>query len=277
MKRLADWIELRMRAQETPRQTGDEIMDTCRFTHPFREWDLTTRELRRIQPKHASYEDILFNYLWLRLTCKPEHPRRVGWIYGRKITTELRALLNSDACFTRSFICSAALPGYTRAESVVNCLENVAMQDAVLHDIVGEPTIQNAFKVLQCLPLVGKFTAYEIACDMRYVGPLELATDTRTWANVGPGSGRGLEMLDLVPCVTNMRKCLTYLYAKLPGKCLRPLAPPELHRFGYRTICLELREVEHSLCETMKYLRAKDGGFVKKWTPRSPGLTAEPL
>ena len=95
--------------------------------------------------------------------------------------------------------------------------------------------------------------AYEMVSDMRHTRLLEDATDIRTWANPGPGAKRGLQRLGLpykkdADAITSMRSLLAltddgYHYT------LAPHVPRPL----------EMRDIEHSLCEFDKYCRVKFG------------------
>jgi len=100
---------------------------------------------------------------------------------------------------------------------------------------------------------LGGFGAYEIVCDLRYTSVLEHATDKMIWCNPGPGAIRGLYRLlgreittkSNATCLPvpkdweeQTRKLLAIVQRELPD------LPP-----------FEMREIEHSLCETDKYLR----------------------
>lgn len=109
-------------------------------------------------------------------------------------------------------------------------------------------SLEAATKALMPYHGWGPFTAYEVACDLRWTRYLCDAPDKMTWANAGPGARRGLNRLAGRPvnaglsndqAVVEMRKLLAYISARWPK--------------GW--VPLELREIEHSLCELQKYAR----------------------
>jgi hypothetical protein len=72
-----------------------------------------------------------------------------------------------------------------------------------------------------------------------------------TWANMGPGAQRGLRRLGL-PCKNQADgvESMRYLLA-----VSQPLYGPK----GHHVPPLEMRDIEHSLCEFDKYCRVKFG------------------
>jgi hypothetical protein len=99
----------------------------------------------------------------------------------------------------------------------------------------------------------GGFMAYEVACDLRYTRYLKSAPDLRTWAHAGPGAKRGLNRLlgkgaKERPFLSDAAaaESMCWLLGKIDAAW--PHAP-----------ALELREIEHSLCEFDKYERARLG------------------
>jgi hypothetical protein len=101
---------------------------------------------------------------------------------------------------------------------------------------------------------IGGFMAYEVACDLRWCpGWLEHAPDRNSWANLGPGAKRGLNRL----CGRPLEASIRNEQALVEMQYLLDLSPIYLGQ-GFPEP-LEMREIEHSLCETDKYLRVKNG------------------
>lgn len=102
--------------------------------------------------------------------------------------------------------------------------------------------------------------AYEIVTDMRHTRLLEDATDIYTWANPGPGAKRGLRRLGLpstpdAKAITSMRGLLerhVYIAEQFDDK---DADGAELSNLPM----VEMRDIEHSLCEFDKYCRVKFG------------------
>lgn len=101
----------------------------------------------------------------------------------------------------------------------------------------------------------GGFMSYEVACDLRWAeGWLDEAPDIYTWANPGPGAKRGLNRIFDRPLkssaadqhfVREMKLLLdSAIFYEWSVEFPRPL---------------EMRDIEHSLCEFDKWLRATNG------------------
>lgn len=103
----------------------------------------------------------------------------------------------------------------------------------------------------------GGFMSYEVVSDLRHTPFLQEAQDIYTWANPGPGAKRGLNRLlgrdkdrpmnDQV-AIRSMKDLLFEAQN-------RNWPDPISHYFTN----LEMRDIEHSLCEVDKYLRVFKG------------------
>jgi hypothetical protein len=93
--------------------------------------------------------------------------------------------------------------------------------------------------------------AYEVVTDLRHTRYLRAAPDIYDWANAGPGALRGLNRLlgrDLnAPVADRAVTLMRAIYAE--QDTYRAAHVPRL----------EMRDIEHSLCELDKYLRVKQG------------------
>jgi len=103
------------------------------------------------------------------------------------------------------------------------------------------------------IPAIGNFLSYEIVTDLRHTRYLQNADDIYIWANPGNGAKRGImrifygRLLKKIPdnnhCIEVMQNLLqmsvTYLSVGFPK--------------------LEMRDIEHTLCEFDKYERTRLG------------------
>ena len=113
-------------------------------------------------------------------------------------------------------------------------------------------TIEGAVGALLPYYGFGPFIAYEVACDLRYCpGWLDGADDKLTWANPGPGARRGLNRLA-------GRELNTKLSTDLCVMEMQDLLEDISDEWEHGPE-LELREIEHSLCEFDKYERVRLG------------------
>lgn len=121
----------------------------------------------------------------------------------------------------------------------------------------GHATLQGAHAALLRYPGLGGFMAYEVVCDLRYTHLLWDAPDVLTWCNPGPGAIRGLLRLLERPFEKGNNSTSpprpkdwdAQMIALLAAtRAALPRMPP-----------FEMREIEHSLCEWDKYMRALSG------------------
>ena len=94
-----------------------------------------------------------------------------------------------------------------------------------------------------------------VVCDARYTRygrNVPWLQDARTWAHAGPGAKRGLNRLRGFPAKAPMRDAEALVWMRL--LLTKSIGP----RWDWRPT-LEMREIEHSLCEFDKYERTRLG------------------
>jgi hypothetical protein len=101
----------------------------------------------------------------------------------------------------------------------------------------------------------GSFMSYEVVTDMRWTRYLENAPDIHTWANAGPGAKRGLNRI----FGRELTKGLSQDKANSEMQWLLKESAKHLHPQLHDLDNIEMRDIEHSLCEVDKYLRVKHG------------------
>ena len=102
--------------------------------------------------------------------------------------------------------------------------------------------------------------SYEVVTDLNYTPVLDTAKDQFSWANAGPGAKRGLNRIHLRDLKKGMNQQtanteMQLLLEEAPKYC-KPHVPVRL---------VDMRTIEHSLCEWDKYERVRLG----QGTPRS--------
>lgn len=240
--------------------TTDPILRDYKFTNPFRENDRGTVWLREnFLTPHANdpLELLAFNICWYRMFNWWGTGERLGWQTDwdvEKIQNKLEiALLSGEQVFTGAHIVYSP-PGRGKVEAIVDvCNDLLKISSLVAQDAKDNQSLETVFERLRTVYCVGGFMAYEMVSDMRHTKLLEDATDIMTWANPGPGCQRGLQRLG-VPfrpdgvAIESMRQLLTnsQWFGRLANSFPK----------------LEMRDIEHSLCEFDKYCRVKFGeGF----------------
>ena len=118
-----------------------------------------------------------------------------------------------------------------------------------------DDTLQSAFnKLLNAkIPAIGRFIAYEIITDLRHTRYLQHAQDIYTWANPGNGCKRGIMRVffgQLKDVKLTDHYCIEHMVFLLSicGDYLPKHFPK-----------LEMRDIEHTLCEFDKYERTRLG------------------
>lgn len=115
-------------------------------------------------------------------------------------------------------------------------------------------TLQDAWDWIRKFSYLGDFMAYEIVSDLRWTMVLDRAPDINTWANAGPGAMRGLNRLHGRRLNFGQKK---EKWNKEMQEILQLSRDPQ--NWPHQNRPLEMREVEHSLCEFDKYCRVDNG------------------
>jgi hypothetical protein len=259
--------------------TKDPILHEGKFTNIYRMLDRVSKYakreiLDRFKPwkrKHAT--QLVFEVIAFRLfNWPPTFILLKDLIRGEWDEDEAKRILHKaqsrgKKIFTGAYIVSNM--GETRPKIDIVCeavTEAHRLAPKLVAGIRNNRTLKNAtFLIERLVPCCGMFIAYEIVCDLRWTPLLTNASDILLWANPGPGAKKGIHWLkfgdDARPtgiCVDyDTEMCALMFDSRRPGR-LRDYMQP-----------LEMRDIEHSLCEWQKYLRVKfKGGKLKsKYAP----------
>ncbi|HAT63686.1 MAG TPA: hypothetical protein DCS66_03660, partial [Flavobacteriaceae bacterium] len=153
-----------------------------------------------------------------------------------------------EKVYTGAYMLTGTLGG-TKVEQTI---------DKILTPLYENPppihhnSLQNTWA--EYLPYAGfsGFMAYEVVTDLRHTKHLENAEDIMTWANAGPGAKRGLNRIH------NRELKKTIKPDQLLNEMSELLDISYLYLKKYVPI-LEMREIEHCLCEFDKYERTRLG------------------
>jgi hypothetical protein len=263
-------IYLKRKAGKPQPWTKDEILQTYKFTNPFRQLDRVTqawasRYVTLLGRKKAPTDgDILFHCAMFRLFNWPPtydalYYSGLPWSYAHAMDILEARVAAKEQIFTGAYI----IPNMGLKDPKISIIAGAVdliheNRDAMVAYIRSERSMEKTCEVLQLVPTVGPFIAYEIACDLRFTRVLSDATDIRCWANPGPGAMRGIHRL------------LTGSYKKMNPRpdylaIMRDLLRRATMRGGISNDVrkcehpFEMREIEHSLCEFDKYMRVKLG------------------
>lgn len=268
---LWDWITERHRIYlekmtgAPPPWTQDKTLQRYRFCNVFRELDKVTAWLRENwRDPYATSEHLWIAMCLARQVNWPETLREIGFPERGYDAQSVRRALEArrargEKVYTGAYMISApsgeyrgmGKPEYT-AEIVVGALWHARKEFHALFAEGRQPTMQEVHAWLRQFRGWGDFMAYEVVTDLRHTRYLSKAPDINTWAVAGPGAIRGLHRLHGRP----YKKALSQDQACEEMRELLALSKTSLPDF---IPALELREIEHSLCETDKWLRVAAG------------------
>jgi hypothetical protein len=279
-------IYLRKSAMQPWPWTDDPILGTYRFTNVYRELDATTVALRKLTDQIRSREEVLTFIVQMRWLNRRESWQAMLDYTGGSVLNLAHMLERPDSLVELREHLKRAIPsgpwvtgayiiktpnGMTKLDGVFEAMNQFATQSRDyqksplsayevaqhLRSHPGQETLQDVWEWLCRFNFQGQFTAYEAISDIRHTALLDRAPDIMTWANAGPGAMRGLNRVhdrDLFytrrshPWHEEMRELL-----KVSQDGMHWPAPTEAWP------ALEMREIEHTLCEFDKYERTRLG------------------
>ena len=261
----------RMLFQQLPPWTRDPILATVRFTNVYRELDRVTRYvIQRIVSRRASKRDVFWNVLVFRFfNWIPTYEALGGfqppgaWQPRRVVKTLVARQRQGLQVFTGAYMVQAigSRPGVGgKVELIVHRrLEWVRHRlDSFFKILKAQPTMDAAHEVLCQIPGIAAFNAYELVTDLCYHQAV-LPFSEDDWVNPGPGALKGLRALG--PRI--------HWTDDLAREAIGQLCQAQAQGFHEAGATLNgppltLRNIEHSLCEYSKYVRAAEGGHAKR-------------
>lgn len=251
--------------------TKDKILQTYKFTNVFRQTDRVTVDLlenvvnspkaSNIKNAKKRLEVTIFNIIKYRMFNWPGTYKRLGgfsakWDERKAIAILRKMQANKEQVFTGAYIITNN--GLTEEKIVLVCRAVTKMykdRKKLAKEISEARTVEHWVYLLSQYDMVGPFIAYELATDIRHLDKvklLETAYDKDTWANPGPGARRGLNRIygREVTATPSKKQLIEEMHdlLKMAGGYV-----------GKKMPRLEMRDIEHSLCEFDKYMRVKQG------------------
>lgn len=262
------WMEERQRIYNL-REAGapypwskDRVFQSFRFCCVYRENDKVTKWIEENWRKpYADHDNLWFAMAVARQINQPSTLEAIGfpdkWEPKRVIKIMRDLLAAGKRVYNGAYVLTA---GGQKGEKVLVTIDKIltplyqyAKKDPPPFVLNSHTTLETAWDYfMENHYGFGPFMSYEVVTDLRHTRYLRRAKDIQTWANPGPGAKRGLNRLhgrELEGAVKRgqlieeMQELLHWLERNLD----RQLLPT-----------LEMRDIEHSLCEVDKYLRAKE-------------------
>ena len=236
--------------------TNDEILKTYRFTNPFRENDKTTVWFREKMRNPLNGDDavlmatVIFRWFNLIETGETLLANNLHVEWNPEIARE--EIKKQPKYVTGGYIIKTP-DGMDKVDGVIWCINRVWPQREQLANDIRSNNLRGSWNTVMQFPYLGAFMAYELITDLRHTHFLDGADDIYTWANAGPGAMRGLNRIYDRPLNFKSRK---HNFTKEMHELL--LCSPEYLTKDFLPR-LEMRDIEHSLCEFDKYERVRNG------------------
>jgi hypothetical protein len=212
--------------------------------------------------KDRPWGEIIFNCCLFRCVGTSGFAEEHGWVTNwnpayTKAVIETR-LQNKRPTFTGAYIVTNQGLKLKKSEVVSDYFLTPIWEarDSLEQVAKISNSLQSLHKVLGTFTGWGGggFMAYEVVTDLNYTPVLQHAQDRFSWANAGPGAKRGLNRLQNRPLKKSIKdvqanqEMQELMYAATfycKGKC--PVKQ------------IDMRTIEHSLCEWDKYERVRQG------------------
>ena len=253
----------------------DSILNNYKFTNVYRELDRVTVWIRQhIREPYADHPNLWFMLCIARqinwpptltelIDCgKRTWPLDETWDWRASMGLMRAMAKGGHKVYTGAYMLTAnaggllnKVPGmFDKPEITCKLVLNGVWKDRAKIEPRMHTTMQEATEVFKDKYTgFGGFMAYEVTCDLRHTRYLRNAPDKLTWAHAGPGALRGLNRLLGKPA-----KQRPFLSTDAAVDAMQHLLE-KIHPDWPYDPPLEMREIEHSLCEFDKYERARLG------------------
>lgn len=250
--------------------TQDKILQTYKFTNVYRELDAVTLWMREniTEPNRGCDPNLmLFNCALFRFIGSPAPfdagvlPKWTtsfdGKVRARYAAAMRKAIRKGNQVFTGAYIIPNMGLTDDKQDVVLDYILAPLWRALAAPVFCETKTMREVFDWLHDFKGLGGngFMAYEIVTDLRwtsfYAKPPE---DRFTWANAGPGARRGLNRIHGRDKDFNL-KSSTATQEMYELRLQSTLYWPNDKNYPP----LEMREIEHSLCEYDKYERVRLG------------------
>jgi hypothetical protein len=226
----------------------DPILTEYSFCNVYRELDKVTIWIRENwREPYADHRNLPFAMAVARQINWPDTLEEIGFP-DKWEPEKVKAIMQDrkdrgEKVYTGAYMLTGTLGG-TKIEQTV---------DKILTPLYAKfpcffNSLEDSWKSF--LPYAGfsDFMSYEVVTDLRHTKWLSKAPDIMTWANPGPGAMRGLNRI---------------FGRELNGKQKKPLFIQEMRDLlallNGNPLPLEMRDIEHCLCEFDKYERVRLG------------------
>lgn len=259
-------IRLKREQNELKPWTTNPVLQKWRFCNVRREDDKVTKwYITNIATTGLTYEEKIVNTILFRMFNKPSTIQYIGlqtyndWFNIAKINELVKTHKNADhkqALFTNVF----QVTGFTLAarrhstegneiETRVYELVKSYHETNVCKKLLACTEMYECFNVLQDLDGIGPFLGYQVLMDLTYCP--EFHIENKDFVYAGPGARAGLKRLFNDRGGLSCEEAIHWLALYQESIYLTSLPR------------LKATDIEHSLCEVDKYIRAIQGQPLK--------------
>lgn len=254
--------------------TQDKILQTYKFTNVYREDDAVTRWIDdNIRLRFPDHPNLWFMLCAARQINWPDTleelmkdpfawPYNTTWKWQNMAKVMLARKARGEQVYTGAYMLTCQPPELVRDGEKANFTAEVVLGRVWAARVLVESkmllhnTLAGAHAALQPYHGWGDFLIAQVVADLKYTRYLANAPDWHTWAVLGPGSTKGLNILYNHPLAQRWKPeealvALNSLRAALQEALYqRGIAKPE-------ELCAQ--DTQNCLCEFSKYYRTLKG------------------
>jgi hypothetical protein len=260
------WFDRFILKNEAP-WTLDPILNVYKYTNVYRELDRNTVWflINIVNNPQMSMDAKVFNTFVYRLTNNPELIKEAGGLpntlehasdfLNNLIDAEVLFKLTGKTVFTNAYFIRPTQPKMNKLEGYVKNIFSKLLEDIeTLSNYLFFGSPKEFMTYVTSYTAVGDFIGYELYCDYVHLGAKFGFND---FVNTGPGAELGLmRVFGKTPKGTPAKvRAIKELSKEFPKYIMETGLP-----FAFLDPNLEvnLRLIEHSLCEYHKYCTQKD-------------------
>jgi len=231
--------------------TEDEILQTLSFCNVFKEVDTVTiwhrknwREPCADNPNLPFAMAMARQINWTETLSEIGFPEEWNPEHAKNVMRARQ--LKKEKVYTGAYMLTGTLGG-PKIDQTIDKILTPLYED---QPEIDNDSLENTWREYLRYKGFAKFISYEVVTDLRHTKHLNQAKDIMTWANAGPGAKRGLNRIF-------ERDIKTPLKNEQSNHEMMDLLDISVEMLEPHVPALEMRDIEHSLCEFDKYERTR--------------------
>jgi hypothetical protein len=243
--------------------TSDPIFVKYKFCNVYRAADRVSQFLIKEVIYSAQYSaiDTLFRIFLFRLLNRPttwqQLESRLGSLVWDRFSFAdydqvLGELNQNQPIYGNAFIlCANKAFGYARKHQNHLALIESVFKSPTIEQILAASSLEQLYRSLRQLPLIGNFMAYQIAIDFNYSNVFNF--DENDFTVAGPGAVRGINKCFIDPKPSEYMPIILELVKRQDSEFQK--RGLNFHNLGGRP--MSAVDIQGWFCETDKYCRVK--------------------